>query len=80
MPSDGYLVANPVPFVRTALVEVDVVAPPEGAVLVSSDADGSAHPVQLISKAPTVLSDERMTPRSSNVCCAASTAVSSSAG
>ncbi|MET9043364.1 MULTISPECIES: glycosyl hydrolase-related protein [unclassified Streptomyces] len=60
VPSDGYLVANPVPFVRTALVEVDVVAPPEGAVLVSSDADGSAHPVQLISKAPTVLSDERM--------------------
>ena len=60
MPSDGYLVANPLPFPRTALVEVDVVAPPEGTVLVATAADGSAHPVQLISQAPTVLSDERM--------------------
>jgi len=60
VPSDGYLVANPLPFARTASVEVDVVAPPEGRVLVATAADGSAHPVQLISKAPTVLSDERM--------------------
>ena len=60
VPSDGYLVANPLPFPRTALVEVDVVAPPEGTVLVATAADGSAHPVQLTSQAPTVLSDERM--------------------
>lgn len=60
MPSDGYLVANPLPFPRTALAEVDVVAPPEGTHLVATAADGSAHPVQLISQAPTVLSDERM--------------------
>ncbi|GAA4573180.1 glycoside hydrolase family 38 C-terminal domain-containing protein [Planotetraspora kaengkrachanensis] len=60
VPSDGYLVANPLPSPRTALVEVDVVAPPEGTSLVATDADGSAHPVQLISEAPTVLSDERM--------------------
>jgi mannosylglycerate hydrolase len=60
VPSDGYLVANPLPFTRTALVEVDVVAPPEGTVLVATAADGSAHPVQLTSEAPTVLSDERM--------------------
>ncbi|MFD0502310.1 hypothetical protein ACFQ0G_03705 [Streptomyces chiangmaiensis] len=60
VPSDGYLVVNPLPFARTAAVEVDVVAPPEKTVLVATDADGSSHPVQLISKAPTVLSDERM--------------------
>ncbi|MEU4232620.1 alpha-mannosidase [Nonomuraea sp. NPDC026600] len=60
VPSDGYLAANPLPFPRTALVEVDVVAPPQGTVLVATAADGSAHPVQLTSAAPTVLSDERM--------------------
>ncbi|MFL4902005.1 alpha-mannosidase [Streptomyces sp. MMS24-I2-30] len=60
VPSDGHLVANPLPFPRTALVEVDVVAPPEGSVLVATAADGSVQPVQLISEAPTVLSDERM--------------------
>lgn len=60
MPSDGHLVANPLPFPRAALAEVDVVAPPEGTVLVATAADGTTHPVQLISQAPTVLSDERM--------------------
>lgn len=60
VPSDGYLVANPLPFERTALVEVDVVAAPEGTRLVATATDGSAQPVQLISEAPTVLSDERM--------------------
>ncbi|MEV6738760.1 alpha-mannosidase [Streptomyces sp. NPDC051104] len=60
VPSDGYLAVNPLPFPRTALVEVDVVAPPEGSALVAIAANGSAHPVQLISEAPTVLSDERM--------------------
>ncbi|MFE4832457.1 alpha-mannosidase [Streptomyces sp. NPDC056672] len=60
VPSDGYLVANPLPFPRTALVEVDVAAPTEGTVAIATAADGSTHPVQLVSKAPTVLSDERM--------------------
>ncbi|MEU6652040.1 alpha-mannosidase [Streptomyces sp. NPDC046900] len=60
VPSDAHLVANPLPLPRTALVEVDVVAPPEGSVLVATAADGSTHPVQLVSQAPTVLSDERM--------------------
>jgi mannosylglycerate hydrolase len=60
VPSDGHLVANPLPFPRTALVEVDVVAPPEGSVLVATAAGGATHPVQLVSQAPTVLSDERM--------------------
>lgn len=60
VPSDGYLVANPLPFPRTTLVEVDVVAPAEGAALGALAADGSTQPVQLISKAPTVLSDEHM--------------------
>ncbi|MFE9811475.1 alpha-mannosidase [Streptomyces sp. NPDC005548] len=60
VPSDAHLVANPLPFERTALVEVNVVAPPEGTSPVATFADGSEHPVQLISEAPTVLSDERM--------------------
>lgn len=60
VPSDGHLVANPLPFDRTSLVEVDVVAPPEGTTLLATAADGSTAPVQLISQAPTVLSDERM--------------------
>ena len=44
VPSDGYLVANPLPFPRTALVEVDAVAPAEGTVLVATAADGSRSP------------------------------------
>ncbi|MEU1620748.1 alpha-mannosidase [Streptomyces sp. NPDC005722] len=60
VPSDGHLVANPLATPRTALVEVDVMAPPEGTVLVATAADGSEHPVQLVAQAPTVLSDERM--------------------
>ncbi|MFE0627619.1 alpha-mannosidase [Streptomyces sp. NPDC058864] len=60
VPSDGHLVANPLAVPRTTLVEVDVMAPPEGSVLVATAADGSEHPVQLVAQAPTVLSDERM--------------------
>ncbi|MEU8719325.1 MULTISPECIES: alpha-mannosidase [Streptomyces] len=60
VPGDGHLVANPLTSARTALVEVDVVAPAEGSVLVARSADGSVQPVQLVSEAPTVLSDERM--------------------
>ncbi|WP_405770950.1 alpha-mannosidase [Actinacidiphila glaucinigra] len=60
VPADGHLVANPLATPRTTLVEVDVMAPPEGSVLVATAADGSEHPVQLVAEAPTVLSDERM--------------------
>lgn len=60
VPGDAYLVANPLPSPRTALVEVDVVAAPEGSTPVATTADGTAHPVQLVSRAPTVLSDERL--------------------
>ncbi|MFI6250490.1 alpha-mannosidase [Streptomyces sp. NPDC051016] len=60
VPGDGYLVANPLPSPRTALVEVDVAAAPEGSALVATTADGSAHPVQPVAQAPTVLSDERL--------------------
>ncbi len=57
VPADGYLVANPLPVPRTALVEVDV---PAGTALVATAADGSTRPVQLTAVAPTVLSDERI--------------------
>ncbi|GAB3574365.1 alpha-mannosidase [Leifsonia lichenia] len=60
VPSDGYLVANTLPTPRSALVEVDVIAPADGSVLTATAADGSVHPVQVTSEAPTVLSDEFM--------------------
>ncbi|MEU9974610.1 alpha-mannosidase [Streptomyces sp. NPDC051014] len=60
VPGDAHLVANPLPVPRTALVEVDVVAAPDGRDLVATTADGTVHPVQRISEAPTVLSDERL--------------------
>jgi mannosylglycerate hydrolase len=60
VPNDGFLVANPLPSARTALVEVDVAAPAEGSTLIATTADGSSHPAQSISAAPTVLSDERL--------------------
>ncbi|MFF4692845.1 alpha-mannosidase [Streptomyces sp. NPDC001307] len=60
VPNDGHLVANPLPFPRMALAEVEVAAPSGGTTLVAITADGSEHPVQLISEAPTVLGDERM--------------------
>ena len=60
VPSDGYLVANTLPTPRTVLVEVDVIAPADGAVLTATAADGSTQPVQVTSEAPTVLSDELM--------------------
>jgi len=58
VPSDAYLVANPLPVPRTDMVEVDVLAPADGTVLVAVGADGSTRPVQLTAAAPTVLSDE----------------------
>ncbi|MEW2288399.1 alpha-mannosidase [Streptomyces sp. NPDC047841] len=60
VPGDGHLVANPLPFPREALVEVQVAAPPGGTALVATTADGREHPVQLVCEAPTVLSDERV--------------------
>ncbi|MFI9387063.1 hypothetical protein [Kutzneria sp. NPDC052558] len=59
-PSDGYLVANPLPIPRTTLVEVDVLTPQDESALVATAADGSTRPVQLTSLAPTVLGDERV--------------------
>ncbi|MGV9915274.1 glycoside hydrolase family 38 N-terminal domain-containing protein [Streptomyces tendae] len=60
VPGDAHLVANPLPFPRTALVEVEVAGPAEGSVPVATGADGSTHPVQLVSEAPTILGDERV--------------------
>lgn len=59
VPSDAYLVANPLPVPRTTLIEVDVAAG-DGDDLVAIAADGTAHPVQPTAYAPTVLSDERI--------------------
>jgi mannosylglycerate hydrolase len=59
VPSDAYLVANPLPVPRTTLIEVDVVAG-DGDDLVAIAADGTTHPVQPTAYAPTVLSDERI--------------------
>ncbi|MFI6074315.1 hypothetical protein ACIA5C_22410 [Actinoplanes sp. NPDC051343] len=59
VPSDAYLVANPLPVPRTTLIEVDVAAG-DGDDLVAVGADGTAHPVQPTAYAPTVLSDERI--------------------
>lgn len=79
VPSDGYLVANPLPFPRTALAEVDVVAPPGEPS--SSRPPTTARPTRCSSSprprpcSPT----SAWTPRSSNAYCAASTAASSSA-
>jgi alpha-mannosidase len=60
VPGDAYLVANTLPVPRTAVVEVDVVAPPAGTVLAAVTAAGDSRPVQLTSTAPTVLGDERL--------------------
>lgn len=58
VPADAYLVANPLPVSRTALVEVDVALAQGGLVAVA--ADGAVQPVQATARAATVLSDERM--------------------
>ena len=60
VPSDAYLIANPLPVPRTTLIEMDVVTPAAGGGLVAIAADGTVHPVQPTAQAPTVLSDERM--------------------
>lgn len=60
VPSNAYLVANPLPAPRSAVVELDVLAPAAGTVLTAVADDGIARPVQLTSEAPTVLSDELM--------------------
>ncbi len=57
-PGDAYLAANPLPAPRTALVEVDVTGVSGGSVPVATGADGSVRAVQMLSEAPTVLSDE----------------------
>ena len=80
VPSDGYLVANPLPFARTALVEVDVVAPPEGTRAGRDRRRRLGAPRAADLARPRRYSaTSAWTPRSSNACCAASTAASCSA-
>ncbi|PWU44698.1 alpha-mannosidase [Micromonospora globispora] len=57
VPRDGYLVVNPTPAARTALVRLDVEAPADGPVGLA-DADGRIAPAQVLDSARTLLADD----------------------
>ncbi|MGR6319481.1 hypothetical protein Q2K19_28500 [Micromonospora soli] len=57
VPRDGYLLFNPTPAARTALVRLDVEAPADGPVGLV-DADGTVAPAQVLDRARTVLADD----------------------
>ncbi|MFE9692131.1 hypothetical protein [Micromonospora sp. NPDC005806] len=57
VPSDGYLLFNPTPATRTALVRLDVEAPADGPVGLV-DADGTVVPAQVLDRARTLLADD----------------------
>ncbi|MDG4825060.1 glycoside hydrolase family 38 C-terminal domain-containing protein [Asanoa sp. WMMD1127] len=57
VPRDGYLLFNPTPAVRTALVHLDVDAPVDGAVSLV-DAVGRGVPAQVLARDATTLADE----------------------
>jgi len=64
VPRDGYLLFNPSPAPRTALVRLDVQAPtgaggaPAGDAVALATADGRTLPAQVLDRARTVLADE----------------------
>lgn len=60
--SDSFVVLNPTPAGRTALVELDVALPAVGDAARLSLDDGTPLPVQMLSSAPTVLSEEDVDP------------------
>jgi mannosylglycerate hydrolase len=60
VPNDGYLVFNPTPATRTALVRLDVEAPAAGKALDMVGPDGRARPAQTLDSAPTLLADDEV--------------------
>ena len=60
VPADGYLVVNPTPARRTAVVVLDVeLSADAGADVALRTADGPVLPVQTLYRAPTLLADDR---------------------
>jgi mannosylglycerate hydrolase len=57
---DRYLVANPLPTARVALVEVEVPAPDESLGVVATADDGSVLRVQEVGSTPVLLGDEQI--------------------
>ncbi|WP_200210346.1 glycoside hydrolase family 38 C-terminal domain-containing protein [Micromonospora coerulea] len=57
VPRDGYLLFNPTPAARTALVRLDVEGPGDGAVGLVG-ADGTVAPAQVLDRARTLLADD----------------------
>ncbi|MEU4713993.1 hypothetical protein AB0F73_10135 [Micromonospora purpureochromogenes] len=57
VPRDGYLVFNPGPTARTALVRLDVEAP-DGAAMGLAGADGTTVAAQVLDRARTLLADD----------------------
>ncbi|MFE9654671.1 hypothetical protein [Micromonospora sp. NPDC006431] len=57
VPRDGYLLFNPTPAARTALVRLDVEAPADGPVGLAG-ADGRVAPAQVLDQARTLLADD----------------------
>ncbi|SCF17751.1 alpha-mannosidase [Micromonospora viridifaciens] len=57
VPRDGYLLFNPTPATRTALVRLDVEVPGDGPVGLL-DADGRVAPAQVLDRARTLLADD----------------------
>ncbi|MEV1287471.1 glycoside hydrolase family 38 C-terminal domain-containing protein [Micromonospora sp. NPDC049679] len=58
VPRDGYLVFNPTPAPRTALVRLDVELPPGAVAVGLTDSAGRTTMAQLLDRAPTLLADD----------------------
>ncbi|SEE55495.1 glycosyl hydrolase-related protein [Jiangella alba] len=60
VPADAHAVVNTVPWPRTVLAELDVPAPETDRPVTASLPDGTALPVQELSRSETVLGDEKL--------------------
>ena len=58
VPRDAYLLFNPTPTARTALVRLDVEAPVDGGPVGVVGADGGVTPAQILNRARTLLADD----------------------
>jgi mannosylglycerate hydrolase len=59
-PHDGYVVFNPTPAPRSALVRLDIEAPAGAEAVGLADADGKITLAQTLASAPTMLADEQV--------------------